>query len=205
MSVTVKSGASSNLLTVDGTSLAARSTLYDSSGRELSLQGKQTYSASFPAFTPPATPTTLFSITGSGTKTIRVISMNIGTVQTTAGVNRIYMMKRSTANTGGSSAAPTIVPHDSNNGNATATVLSYTGNPSTGALVGNVAILNVYSPILATGTSAIMQDHPINGHDWLLEQPITLRGTGQVLEYNFNGAALPTGLSVVGNIIWIEE
>lgn len=205
MSITVKSGATSDTLTVDATSKAGRATLYDSAGREISTNVKQTYSAAFPAFTPPATPTTLFAITGSGTKTIRVISMNIGTVQTTAGVNRIYAMKRSTANSGGTSAAPTIVPHDSNNGAATATVLSYTVAPTTGSLVGNVAILNVYSPILATGTSAQNQDFPVNGVAWDLPQPVTLRGTGQVLEFNFNGAALPSGMSVTGNIIWTEE
>lgn len=202
----IKSGASSDQLTIDATSKAARNTRYDSTGREISFQGKQSFSVGIPAFTPPATPTDLFTITGSGTKTIRVISVIAGFTQTTAGVNRIYTVKRSTANSGGTSSAPTAVPHDSTNAAATATVLSYTGNPSTGSLVGNIAINNCYSPILATGTSGPnYQVSPTGTVTELLAQPVVLRGTGEVLAINFNGAALPTGLSVTGTITWIEE
>lgn len=202
----IKSGASSDQLTVDATSKAARVSRYDSAGRENSFQKTATYSVGIPAFTPPATPTDLFTITGSGTKTVRVISVLAGFTQTTAGNNRIYTVKRSTANSGGSSSAPTAVPFDSTNAAATATVLSYTGNSTPGSLVGNLAINNCYSPILATGTSGPDYQLTPNGIvTELLAQPVTLRGTGEVLAINFNGAALPSGLSVVGTIVWLEE
>ena len=201
----IKSGASSNQLTVDATSLAARATAYDSAGRELSFQVKQTYSVGIPAFSPPATPTDLFTITGSASKTIRVTAITVGTVQTTAGINRIYLLKRSAANTGGTSAAPTIVPHDSSNAAATATVLSYTVTGTPGALVGNLSIKNVNSSILATGINVSDTDMYPRTCEFELAQPITLRGVAQVLCVNFNGAALPAGLSVVGSITWTEE
>ncbi len=202
----IKSGASSDQLTVDATSKAARTTKYDSAGREQSLNKIATYSVGIPAFTPPATPTDLITITGSGTKTVRVQSITLGTVQTTAGINRVYTLKRSTANTGGTSTTPTITPHDSTNASATAVVAYYTANPTPGTLVGNLAVVNVNSPILATGIAGpVNQMSPIGTVVDLLAQPVVLRGTAEVLAINFNGAALPAGLSVTGSVTWTEE
>lgn len=205
MGINVISGATSDVLTVDPTSKAARVTIYDSAGRELSAQVKQGYSAGIPAFSSPATPTDMFTITGSASKTVRVLSIEVGTTQTTAGINRIYLVKRSTANTSGTSSSITATPHDSNNNAASATVLSYTVNPSTGSLVGNLAVRNVNSPILATGIGTPDQPMQNTTAIELLAQPVTLRGIAQVLAVNFNGAALPSGLSVVGTITWEEE
>ena len=202
----IKSGATSDNWTIDPTSKAGRVTQYDTTGRLIALQTKATYGVSTTPFTPPATPTDMATLTGSGSKTIYVYGVTIATTQTTAGVNRIYLIKRSAANTGGTSAAPTIVPYDSNSAGATATPLSYTVNPGAlGAAVGNISVMNVYSPILATGTSSLNQDMYARTTPFTLDTPIILRGTTQVLAVNFNGAALPAGLSVIVNFIWTEE
>lgn len=202
----IQSGASSSQLTVDATSLAARMTQYDTTGRVNGFQTKATYAVSTTAFSPPATPTDMATLYGSASKTIYVYGVSISTVQTTAGINRIYLIKRSAVNTGGTSAAPTIVPYDSSAAGATATVLSYTVNPAgLGAAVGNISVTNVYSAILATGTSTQDADLYCRTVPVSLETPIILRGTAQGLCVNFNSAALPTGLSVVVNFVWTEE
>ena len=54
---------------------------------------KTSYSAATGAFTPPATPTDMFTITGSATRTIRVISIELSSTQTTAGVNTFFLVK----------------------------------------------------------------------------------------------------------------
>lgn len=202
----IKSGASSDNLTVDVTSKAARMTAYDTTGRIVAPQTKSTYGVSTTPFTPPATPTDMATIFGSASKTVYVYAVSITTTQNTAGINRVYLIKRSAANSGGTSAAPTIVPYDSGNAAATATILNYTANPAgLGASVGNVCVQNMYSPILATGTSSLVQDMYPRPGTFELATPIILRGVAQGLCVNFNGAALPAGLSVIVNFIWTEE
>ena len=82
--------------------------------------------ASLPFTVTGATPQDLFTITGSSTKTISVIKTGIVTTQTTAGSNNWFLAKRSTASTGGTSAAVTAVPTDDTYPAATASVLQYT-------------------------------------------------------------------------------
>jgi len=202
----IKSGATSDQLTIDPTSKAGRVSQYDTTGRILCLQSKSTYGVSTTPVTPPATPTDMATIFGSASKTIYVTGVSITTTQTTAGINRIYLIKRSAVNTGGTSAAPTIVPYDSNSAAATATVLSYTVNPAgLGASVGNIAVQNVNSPILSTGIATLQQDMYGRCVSFELATPIILRGVAQGLCLNFNGAALPAGLSVIANFVWTEE
>jgi len=202
----IKSGATSDQLTIDPTSKAGRVSQYDTAGRILCLQSKSTYGVSTTPVTPPATPTDMATIFGSASKTIYIYGVSFSSTQTTAGVNRIYLIKRSAINTGGTSAAPTIVKYDSGSLAATATVLSYTANPAgLGASVGNISVENVYSPILSTGTSSLNQDMYARTSAFELSTPIILRGVAEGLCLNFNGAALPAGLSVIANFIWTEE
>ncbi len=153
--------------------------------------------ASLP-FTPGATPQDVFAITGSATKTIRVVSMGIASLQTTAGINTWSIVKRSTANTGGTSAAVAAVSTSSLYPAATATVLQYTGNPVAGTLLGRPWVGRVVSPTVATATAAPL----IERVQW--DTPIELIGTGHVLAWNFNGVALPAGLSVTPFVLWTE-
>lgn len=77
-----------------------------------------TYTAVSTAFTPGTAPQDVFSITGSATMNVYLMHASISTIQTTAGVNAWFLTKRSTANSGGTSATPAIVPLSSNNGAA---------------------------------------------------------------------------------------
>lgn len=162
------------------------------------------YSVGVGPFTPPATPTDTTTITGSATKTIRVLSFIFTPTQTTRSMAAWFMVKRSTANSAGTSTTPTIVPLDSNNAAATAVVRQYTANPTLGTSIGNAMIVKVLSDdggATSVGGGGYTFDFTANGKS----SGIVLRGTAQVLALNFNGAALPVGLSLTGTWTWIEE
>ncbi len=167
------------------------------------VDGKPMYSAACRNITPPATPSDFCILNGSASKTIRVLRMILSTTQTTAGVNEFFIVKRSTANSGGTSTSPTICPYDSNNAAAQATVLQYSANPTTGATVANVLTARMLTPTTTSATQAyVVIDFTSTG---LTSSGIVLRGAAQGLAFNFNGAALPTGLNVNCTYEWTEE
>lgn len=170
-------------------------------------QYRSTYTASSAAFSPPATPTDLATITGSATKTIYVTKVKLSCTQTTAGINAFFLVKRSGADLTGTSDDLTEVPHDSRSPAASATVLDYTANPGTlGTTVGSVHAAHVLCPAPASVSSSSGRIFDFGEPTSIsFAQPIVLRGITQVLAINFAGAALPTGLSVIAGFEWYEE
>ena len=205
----IKSGASTDKLTVDPTSKAARVTLYDSAGRETSPQSKATYVATG-AYTPPATPTDMISINGSATRNVRVMSIFVTTTTTAAGSIELKLVKRSTADTGGAFSPATMIPLDSTDGAATANAGHWTTNPTQGTAVGNTNIMRMATPVAVPASFAgIVEDAgkellPWSGNS-LLDKPITLRGVAQGLFVHFGGAALVAGQTHAYRIVWTEE
>lgn len=167
------------------------------------LSAKQVYSANINNLTPPATPTDMVTITGSATATVKVLAMELMATTTAAGTQTFFIVKRSTANTVGTSTSPTNVPHDSNDAASTAVVRSYTANPTPGVTVGTVDAKKIFTPAVSSVTTPYLTifDFTRDG----LDQGIVLRGTSQVLALNFAGAALPAGLNLTVNIVWVEE
>lgn len=162
---------------------------------------KATYSASA-AVTTAATATDFFTITGSATKAVRVTLIRISGIATTAATPSIFVIRRSAANTGGTSTAQTAVTHDTgNNPAATATVLAYTVNPSgLGAAVGTIRQDRV--SFLVTGTAA----QPTVEMDFGTRpsQAVVLRGIAQVLAVNLGGVTVAGG-SINIDLEWSEE
>lgn len=156
------------------------------------------YRATSAPFTPGATPQDVFTITGSATRLVRVTAFGICTVQTTAGINSWLVNKRSTANTAGTSTAVTRVPNKTSHPAATATVLQYTANPTAGTLVGSIWSGRVVSPAPASVGVCVGRDLDYSRYG------IELVGVGEVLAWNFGGAALPPGLSVQAVVGWEE-
>ena len=167
----------------------------------ITAQSKSTYMAATGAFTPPATPTDLATIIGSATTVVKILKIVLCATQTTAGVNTYYLKKYSSANTGGTSATPTIVPVDANNSAATAVVRNYTANPTLGTPIGSMDIVRLNTPTPTGNIQPVWVWDFMNG----MVEPITLRGIAHQLSINFNGAALPSGLSVAVSIWFSEE
>jgi len=166
--------------------------------------GKATYTAASGTFTPAATPTDLFTITGSATKVVKILKIMLYATQTTAGSNILYLNRYSTANTGGTSATPTIITLDTSNPAPTAVIRSYTANPTLGTLVGSHEVVRAFTPTLTTAGTlqpVVVWDYDTGSQG----QPITLRATSEQISVNFAGAARPTGLSVACFVKFTEE
>jgi hypothetical protein len=161
------------------------------------------YSAAFRSITPAATATDIFTITGSATKTIRVLRINFSAIQTTGASQEILLVYRTTANTGGTSATGTNVPWDPTTAAATATTRSYTANPSAlGTAAGNLQIIKYF---VEEGGSGSPEDYTFDFTSSNSESGIVLRGTGDTLALNWNGAAVPAGLNMDCFMIWSES
>ncbi len=160
----------------------------------------RSYSATIVGLVPATTPTDIFSITGSATKTVKVKNITVSGTQTTAGVINVLLVKRSAANTGGTSTNPTAVNHDSVDAGATATINAYTANPSLGATVGTVNAIRQWVPT-ATGIPSVEEfffgDAPF-------KKEIILRGIAQVFSVNLNSVTVAGG-SIDISIEWTEE
>lgn len=162
---------------------------------------KNTYSATATGLVSPITPTDIVTITGSATKTIRVLNVEISGTRTAAGTSNVFLLKRSTANSGGTSTTPTAVPHDGQNAAASAVVRAYTVNPTTGTLVANVRVRSVYLSDLTANSysSPAIWDFGSNPG-----QAVVLRGTGEVLALNL-GAVTVAGNAFNVSLTWTEE
>lgn len=161
---------------------------------------KATYSAAIISSTLGTLATDFFTITGSATKLIRVTEISVaftggGTIVSA------QLLKRSTANSGGTSSLLTATPHDTNDTASTATVRVYTANPTVGTLVGVMRADKTDSPLLSSTTNP-------NGIVYTFgtrpSRAVVLRGINQVLAFNLNGVTLSGG-AVSCYVEWTEE
>lgn len=190
---------------------SASVTRYGPDGRDVSLQSKATYSC-VGEFTPAATPTDMVMITGSPTKTIRVVSMYFTASNTLGGVSEtLFLNKRVMPNFGGTFVAATAVPFDSLDAAATAQVGHYTANPTTlGQIMGTINSVRVaVPPVVPTTFGANVKDAGVELLPWfpasILDKMVTLRGVSECMVVNFNSAALFTGEVHAYRIVWTEE
>lgn len=196
VNVTNASGASAvniqdggNSITVDGTISA------------IPLDGTKTsYSAGTSGLVLVASATDVFTITGSATKTIRVTRVEF-TATTTSGSGtaaNLSLIKRSTANSGGTSSTANIAPHDSTNAAATAVVRSYTANPTLGTTTGIIRNKRYAVP---TANTVILVEWNFGDRP---SQAIALRGTSEILAVNLGGNTITGGTASI-NVEWTEE
>jgi hypothetical protein len=135
---------------------------------------------------------------GNASNTVLVTAVKVSCTQTTAGTLTLTLIKRSSADTSGTSAAMTAVPDDSNYAAAASAPLSYTGaGPTVGGVVGNVD--NYKLGCIATGTASPNDIYILNRR----QKPVVLRGTAQQLAVNFGNAAI-TGGNITVTFEWIE-
>lgn len=134
---------------------------------------------------------------GNANNTVLVTEVRISCTQTTAGNVEVHLTKRSTANTGGTSSGMTEVPDDANYSAADSAALTYTANPTTGSLVGDIDIVKL--GCLASATAAPNDLYIGN----FKQKPIVLRGTGQGLAVNLNSTTV-TGGSFAITYKWLE-
>ena len=178
--------------------LAANASYFPST--QITDNKETAYCASTPVFTTAASATDIFNFKGSGTKTIYIRKIVWKQANSTSGgTHQVYLIKRSTANSGGTSSALTAVPLDSNFASATASGVYYTANPTTGSSVGTIShgiflvgsILHHFNNVLFDSTKG--------------GAPIVLRGTSESISVNYNGVTDAIGTSAVVDIEWSEK
>lgn len=162
-----------------------------------------TYEVSTGLFSPPTNPTDMCTIRGSATKTVYVKRVEVSATQTTAGVNTIYLVKRSSDNDGGGINLLTEIALDSNSAAAAASTLFYSSNPVLGTSTGTLRSAHMFTPASGTASapSLVLWDFKEDGSD----QPIVLRGAGELLAVYFNLIGAPAGFSINCNFHWYER
>ena len=160
-----------------------------------------TYSASILALTPASSATDVFVLGGSATKNIYPLSLTCTGTSTAAASQMVQAILRSTADTSGTSTAPTIASYDSTSAAATATVAAYTANPTTGTSAGivGVGLMQTLAPA-STGIYGVTFTFNQIG----APQGLVLRGVAQQLAFSLNGVSVASGGSLECNVTWTE-
>jgi len=148
---------------------------------------KATYSVGVIAFTPVATPTDFFTLVGSATKIVRLLRISISGIATAAISVDVQLIKRTTANSGGTSAQPAIGQHDSNDSAPTAVVNTYSVNPTTGTGGGTFRAGKLNLGATGAAGQLVWDFTTRNG------KGLVLRGIAQAYVLNWGGAAVPSG------------
>lgn len=202
----IKSGATSDQLTIDATSKAARCSEYASDG--VYMGRKPTYrAATIAVLVAAASAAPFLIIEGSATKKVTIQRVILsGFTLTAVAYATIEARKYSTAASGGTSTNLTQVNCDSNDAAPTLNAIRvYTAAPTAGTLDGNVDARRT----LMQATTAAAAGIPDDRMDFDFRNQgeaggIVLRGTSQALGFGFLAApGSATSMSV--SVEWTEE
>ena len=150
-----------------------------------------TYQVCSTYITPATNATDIFILNGSSTKTVEVHRIEVAPYMDSGGVgsasHALYAIKRTTANSGGTSTSITPTRCDTSSGAATCSAKQYSANPTTGTsagVIGQVTINSNYN----TGSllPSILYDARITG------KPLLLSGTAEGVAVNSNGVSVYT-------------
>lgn len=166
-----------------------------------------TYVSSDTEFTPSAGATDIWTLYGSATKTIKILYVGLHYAGTAGGVGTFTLLRRSSANSGGTSSSTTPTKISSANPASTATVTCYTANPSSLGTANGQLVVYSGHPVYLAATESFMPapDAPLFDYH-LIGQPIVLSGTSEGIAVNCNGTS-PTGgaVKVSLRVIYMEE
>lgn len=166
-----------------------------------------TYHAGVVGFTPAASATDFLTLTGSATNVVRVKEVECTGTSTANGNIPVRLVRRTTANSGGTLVAMPPLSSDTTDSAATAVASYYTANPATlGTLVANSMFRNgLLSTVVAA--SATVETTPMFGWQfgqYQNDKEITLRGVAQVLALNAAATSFPAGSAISCDIEWTE-
>jgi hypothetical protein len=163
---------------------------------------KATYRYEAIAVAPVATPTDFIVLQGSATKTVKVKRIVIGGEATAAAQMVANLIRRSTADTGGTATTNTPANSDKSDPAATAVLKTYTANPTAlGTVVATIVSRRVgLNPNTGLPATPVELSFGVRN-----DEPIVLRGAADFLAINLGGAAVPAGGKLDFAIEWTEE
>lgn len=146
--------------------------------------------------------TDFLTISGSSTKTVIVRRIEITGIKTTGGQELIALIKRTSANSGGTSAIFTPAQHDSQSPAATAVVTTYSANPtSLGNGAGFYRCVRVFWPATTSVTAPSVLDWDFTSNR---DPGLILRGTSEFCCINMQGGSV-AGDTIFATVDWTEE
>ena len=152
---------------------------------------------------PAATCTDLITLSGSATKTVTITKIEVSGDATAASILDVYLTKRTTANTGGTSTNPTNISLADSNGPAqTAALTLYSANPSA---LGTGTPMEGRHVILPNASTPASNDIAIWAWGNRGDMAPVLRGINEFIAVNLNGNAVPTGGNLYISIEWNES
>lgn len=157
------------------------------------------YRASITGLVPASTITDFFQLIGSPTKTVLVRNLRVWAVATAAEALELYLLKRIAASSGGTSVAMPAIALDTQDPASGAVAQGYSFGPTSlgqsAGSIGNAKLLVAAAGSLVTPVS----------WDFTAMKPVVLRGAGEALALNLNGASFTTtGLNVDVEVEWEE-
>jgi hypothetical protein len=169
--------------------------------------GLSTYRAifSYPGYT---SATDTVAVCGSATagRKVRVTSFAFQAHSTSATIVAYTIVRRSTADTGGTSTNPALIPLNSASPAATATVTAYTAAPTLGTLVGTMQYIETLT-VVATATPSIFGTNlaptaPNQSMDF--RDGLILNGATECLAFNAGGVSSPAGYAAMVTVELVE-
>ena len=183
-----------------------------SPGVSVAYLSRATYASAFFGLVPAGTtPTDVICIAGSATKTVRLQSIKLSGSGTAISVP-VTLLRRATADTGGTAATTTANPgittqiskRDPANATATAVLISYTANPT----INDTAPTYIDSAQLGVVATTVGVINPVTEFNFGRDtenflQPPALYGVAQQICVNFNSTT--SVLLLTGTVVWTEE
>lgn len=201
----IKSGTTSDQLTIDATSKAARVTLYNNDGSYGAEKPIYRASTIIPLVAAITVNVPFFNIIGSATKTVTIKRIAIsGATLTAVGYFTVNVVRLSSASSSGTSTTLVNIQMDTNDPAATAVVKAYTVAPTPGALVGTIATNRCLWQATVAAAAGLTRDYLFEFGDMPETKGIRLRGTSQEMALLFP-VVLTTAGTLSVDIEWTEE
>lgn len=175
-----------------------------------SLDSTRTYYRASASFTPqPTAAVTVITITGSASKTVRIMRIMVGGVATALSDTLFGLQRTSALGAGGTIGTPTVAKNDSASVAATAVVNHWTATlKAAGTPVGgSLTQLRLFQDTVTTPTVASREAtmfYPERGA--AIGQALVLRGTSDFIEVqNLNAGNLAAGSVIEYVVEWVED
>ena len=142
-------------------------------------------------------------ISGSATRIVRIKRITVSGIDATAQAVGVSLVKRTTANTGGTSTSPTPGALDSTSAAPTASLKAYTVAPTPGTLAATLR-----SQVIALNTANVAAVSPVSWDYSMspesLSQEIVLRSASESACINFPAAFTTAGPTLNVDVTWTE-
>ncbi len=162
---------------------------------------KQSFSASISGLVAAAGATDIVTITGVANRAITINRIIVSGIASAASAVPISVVKRSTADTGASTAMVSVSMDSRDPAGSQAAVVAYTVNPTLGTAIGTIAVARI---ILSSASASVGINPTIFDFERMYKKLPVLVAANEVLALNYGGSTA-AGNSLDISVEWTEE